>query len=281
MFICPRESDYSMSFRIAQISDSHLSDEKPYFVSNFACIVEALNQDRPDLVLHSGDISFDGVSRVGDFVAARVLLGRIDVPVRFIPGNHDVGESCDALSHSEPNIDERSRARYCAHFGADFWTFDVPGWRLLAINAMLLGSDLAASQEQDAAILDAVASLEGRQLALFLHKPLFDQSPEETNIGGRFINPKSRGTLLSKLNCVEPALVASGHIHQYRETRRKGTRYVWAPSTGYIIPDHRQPRYGLKEVGYAEHRLEPDGSHESRLVRVTGVPTLSISDFCP
>jgi hypothetical protein len=32
-------------------------------------------------------------------------------------------------------------------------------------------------------------------------------------------------------------------------------------------------------VGYVEHRLEPDGRHESRLVQVPGMPTLNIADF--
>jgi hypothetical protein len=32
-------------------------------------------------------------------------------------------------------------------------------------------------------------------------------------------------------------------------------------------------------VGYVEHRLEPDGRHESRLVQVPGMPTLNIGDF--
>jgi Icc protein len=32
-------------------------------------------------------------------------------------------------------------------------------------------------------------------------------------------------------------------------------------------------------VGWVEHRLEPDGTHQSRLVRVPGVPTLNIADF--
>jgi Icc protein len=35
----------------------------------------------------------------------------------------------------------------------------------------------------------------------------------------------------------------------------------------------------VKEVGYVEHRLMPDGSHDSAFVRVTGAPTLDIADF--
>jgi hypothetical protein len=32
-------------------------------------------------------------------------------------------------------------------------------------------------------------------------------------------------------------------------------------------------------VRFVEHRLEPDGRHESRLVHVPGLATLNIADF--
>jgi 3',5'-cyclic AMP phosphodiesterase CpdA len=268
-----------MTFRIAQISDTHLSDDKPFFVDNFVRIGEALRTARPDLVLNSGDISLDGASSETDLMAARALHDGLDLPVRFLPGNHDLGDSQDAPSHGEGAIDATRRARYLSHFGADWWVVDVPGWRLLGINAQLLGSDLDAAEHQEDDVVTAIASLGQRRLALFLHKPLFDRTVDETAITGRFVNPVPRRLLLMSLGGVMPSLVACGHVHQYRETWSAGVRHVWGTSTAFVIPDARQPRYGVKEVGYVEHLLEPDGSHESRLVRVPGVPTLDIAEF--
>jgi 3',5'-cyclic-AMP phosphodiesterase len=268
-----------MTFRIAQISDTHLSDDKPFFVDNFVRIGEALRRARPDLVLNSGDISLDGASSETDLVVARALHDGLDLPVRYLPGNHDLGDSEDAPSHGEGAIDAMRRARYLSHFGADWWTLDVPGWRLLGVNAQLLGSDLDAAGYQDRDIAAAVAGLGSRRLALFLHKPLFDRTVDETAITGRFVNPGPRRLLLASLGGVTPAVVACGHVHQYRETWSAGVHHVWGTSTAFVIPDARQPRYGVKEVGYVEHRLEPDGNHESRLVRVPGVPTLDIAEF--
>jgi hypothetical protein len=54
---------------------------------------------------------------------------------------------------------------------------------------------------------------------------------------------------------------------------------VWAPSTGFVIPDSRQPVYGEKEVGYVEHSFAADGTHEARLVRPQGMQRLAITDF--
>ncbi len=268
-----------MTFRIAQISDTHLSDEKPFFVDNFLRIGEALRADRPDLVLNSGDISLDGASNEGDLAAARALHDGLDLPFRFLPGNHDLGDCQEAAAHGGGTIDAERRDRYIRHFGADWWSFDVAGWRLLGINAQLLGSDLAMAQEQDAAIVQAAASLGARRLALFLHRPMFDRDMGETEITGRFVNPAPRRRLVESLGGVAPALVACGHVHQYRETRSAGSRHVWGTSTAFVLPDRLQPRYGIKEVGYVEHRLEPDGTHDSRLVQVAGVPTLNIADF--
>jgi Icc protein len=268
-----------MTFRIAQISDTHLSDEKPFFVDNFVRIGEALRADRPDLVLNSGDISLDGASTESDLAAARALHDGLDLPVRFLPGNHDIGDCQDAPSHGEDTIDPPRRQRYLRHFGSDWWSFDVPGWRLLGVNAQLLGSDLAAAQEQDAAIAEAAAGLGPRCIALFLHKPMFDRDLGETEITGRFVNPAPRQRLVALLGGAVPALVACGHVHQYRSTEAAGTRHVWGTSTAFVLPDRLQPCYGTKEVGYVEHCLEPDGGHASRLVRVPGVPTLNIADF--
>jgi hypothetical protein len=268
-----------MTFRIAQISDTHLSSDKPFFVDNFVRVGEALRASAPDLVLNTGDISLDGASNDSDLAAARVLHDGLGLPVRVLPGNHDLGDSQDAPAHGEGAIDAVRRARYLSHFGADWWTLDVQGWRLLGVNAQLLGSDLDAARHQERDVAAAIAGLGRRRLALFIHKPLFDRTVDETAITGRFINPVPRRCLLTSLGGATPAFVACGHVHQYREIWSAGVRHVWGTSTAFVIPDARQPRYGIKEVGYVEHFLEEDGGHESRLVRVPGVPTLDIAEF--
>lgn len=165
-------------------SDTHLSAEKPFFVGNFERIGAALRAARPDLVLNSGDISLSGETEESDLSAARALHEAIGLPVRFLAGNHDLGDSHDLAAHGAAVITDERRSRYLAHFGADFWTLDVPGWRLLALNTQLLGSDLAAAADQEDAIVEAAASLGARKLALFLHMPLFDKAADEPAMTG-------------------------------------------------------------------------------------------------
>jgi Icc protein len=77
---------------------------------------------------------------------------------------------------------------------------------------------------------------------------------------GRFVDPAPRHALLARLRIVPPAMIASGHLHQYRESwsDERATRGRSRRATS--SPDRRQPLHGLKQVGYVEHRLEPDGT---------------------
>jgi hypothetical protein len=117
-----------------------------------------------------------------------------------------------------------------------------------------------------------------RSLALFLHKPLFDQSATESKISNRFLTLGQRGRLSAMLGAA-PALIVSGHVHQYRSSDAEGSHHVWGPSTAFVLPERIQPIYGAKKVGYVEHTLRPDGTHESHLVEVPGAETLNIGDF--
>ena len=267
-----------MTFRIAQISDTHLSETRPFFVDNFVRIGEALRAAKPDLVVNTGDISLDGASHESDLAASRLLHDALGLPLRFLPGNHDLGDAQETASHGEAPIDASRRARYLKHFGPDWWWFDVPGWRVLGIDALLLGGDLPEAADQETAAAQAMQGRGLRSLALFLHKPLFDQTSAESKISNRFLTLAQRGRLSAMLGVV-PALVVSGHIHQYRTIEAEGSHHVWAPSTAFVLPERIQPVYGLKQVGYVEHALEPDGTHASRMVEVPGARTLNVDDL--
>lgn len=267
-----------MAFRIAQISDTHLSAAKPFFVANFRRVGEALARERPDLVVNTGDISLDGASDAADLSEARRLHDALGLPARFIPGNHDIGDNVEVPGVEQP-IDAARRARYVEHFGADWWCTEAPGWLILGVDAQLMGSGLAAAREQTRFIADTVARAGTRRIALFIHKPLYDAGESEAVVGGRFLNPVPRRELFDAFGAARPALVACGHVHQFRLSECDGSRHVWAPSTAYFIPDTRQPRYGLKEVGFVLHELYENGAHESYFVRAPGTQDLSIADF--
>jgi 3',5'-cyclic AMP phosphodiesterase CpdA len=101
-----------MTFRLAQISDTHLSRDRPFFVENFKVVAAALAASAPDLVVNTGDVSSDGATVESDLAEARRLQDTIGLPMRSIPGNHDVGEGHDVPGSREAPISPERRERY-------------------------------------------------------------------------------------------------------------------------------------------------------------------------
>jgi len=109
-------------------------------------------------------------------------------------------------------------------------------------------------------------------VALFLHKPLFLNAPDDPELAAtsiRYVPQPARRRLIELLRAVDLRLVASGHVHQRRDFTHSRTRHVWAPSAGFMISDARQEVIGIKEVGLVEYRFQPD-SFEVRHVRAPG-----------
>ena len=49
-----------MQHRVVHISDPHLSLRRPFFQHNWEIMVELLNDNPPELIVCTGDISIDG-----------------------------------------------------------------------------------------------------------------------------------------------------------------------------------------------------------------------------
>ena len=118
-------------------------------------------------------------------------------------------------------------------------------------------------------------------MALFLHKPLFLNSPEDPELAEsaiRYVPQPARKRLVEMLGAVDLRLVASGHVHQRRDFTFHHARHVWAPSTGFIIPERMQPVIGVKEVGLVEYRFQPD-SFEGLHVRAPGQIDIDLEEL--
>ena len=168
-------------------------------------------------------------------VFARQALGRLKPPVHAIPGNHDVGDEPPG-QEADQIIDAHRLRRWLTVFGTDRFAFDAGGWRVLGINAQLLGSGLPQEGEQDA-WLDAELGAASRPILLALHKPLFLQSADETEVTATSINPEPRARLLRRLHGAPVQAVVSGHLHCHRDVVRDGLRHVWAPSTAFLVQE--------------------------------------------
>jgi 3',5'-cyclic AMP phosphodiesterase CpdA len=260
-------------FRLTQISDTHLARRMTPLIDNFHRVSEHIDAKRPDLVLNSGDVSFDGPTERDDLEFARTLHDALPVACRYLPGNHDIGDNPTAVGPAPTQpVTEPSLQAYRATFGEDRWRFDAAGWCFIGLNSLIMNTGLVDEAEQFDWLASQLSDTQGKPVALFLHKPLFLNAPDDPELVAtsiRYVPMPARTRLIEMLRTVDLRLVGSGHVHQRRDFTFAHTRQIWAPSAGFIVPDSRQEVIGIKEVGLVEYRFQPD-SFEVRHVRAPG-----------
>jgi 3',5'-cyclic AMP phosphodiesterase CpdA len=260
-------------FRLTQISDSHLARRYQSLTDNFHRIGEYIDATRPDLVVNSGDLAFDAPTNRDDLEFARTLHDALPVECRYLPGNHDIGDNPTAVGPvpSQPTTDQDLKT-YRSIFGEDRWRFEATGWCFIGLDSQVMNTGLASEAEQFDWLASELADVKGKPVALFLHKPLYLNAPDDPELAAsaiRYVPMPARSRLVEMLRAVDLRLVASGHVHQRRDFTYAHTRHIWAPSTGFIIPNRIQEVIGTKQVGLVEYRFQPD-SFEVRHVRAPG-----------
>src|SRR5258708_6194740 len=102
-------------FRLTQITDTHLARRLPTLTGNFHRVSEYIDTRRPDLVVYSGDVAFDGPTSRDDLEFARPLHDPLPVPCRYLPGNHDIGDNPTKLGPVPPQLaNEADRRAFIA-----------------------------------------------------------------------------------------------------------------------------------------------------------------------
>jgi hypothetical protein len=142
-----------------------------------------------------------------------------------------------------------------------------------------MGSELSAAIRQREFIAEAARSAANRSILLFIHKPLYLDTRTEQLEGARFLRPAPRGELFDAFAAREPAIVACGHVHQFRDVRLEGIHHIWAPATSFVVPAEYQVTVGERMIGYVEHALHADGTHDCRVVRMPALACNSLADF--
>jgi 3',5'-cyclic AMP phosphodiesterase CpdA len=271
-----------VEFRLTQISDTHLTRNFADLTDNFHRVSEHIDAIRPDLVINSGDVSWDGPTSRADLEFARDLHSALPVDCRYLPGNHDIGDNPTAVgvAPSCPATEERREA-FVSVLGEDRWQFEAADWRFIGLNSLIMNTGIPSELEQEEWLTSQLAGAKGKPIALFLHKPLFlnmPEDPEEAATAIRFVPQPVRARLAALLGAYDVRLVASGHVHQRRDFTYGHVRHIWAPSVGFIVPDRMQDVIGTKETGLVEYRFRPD-SFEVRHVRASGQIDISLDDL--
>lgn len=237
-----------------QISDTQLgfiteSEDFSPEVANMERIAAAVNRLRPDFVVFSGDY----VQWRTDEAALegfKQICGLFDeeIPLYFVPGNHDVG---DATPEDVEAFIER--------YGHDRFVFEGEGYTTIGYNSCVIKSAAqgeAAEYEWLEAQL-AKASERNMPITLVAHHPLFVYDVQEENKGTN-IPLELRSKYLELFDRYDVDLVLSGHLHCGATGEYEGVRLFTTSAAGRPLGEEGsgvsiiRPIDGCMEVTFYE-----------------------------
>lgn len=267
---------------ILLVSDSHLSPRTPEAQANWDAVVSYVDRHRPDLVVHTGDVTLDGMSHPDELMLGREQLDRLSVPWLAVPGNHDVGD----IGGSNDPIDEDRRRRFEDTIGPGYWSHQLGRWRLIGFDSQ----DLLVGEARGQAIIDRLAAefTGPYPIAVFQHRPLVSVGDPAGDTPRRYVTEPQRSALQALVARPEVKVVVSGHVHQWRSITVDSTEHVWAPSTWAAMTDEWQPHIGTKVVGIVRLLLdddvsvtEPGGGAKAELIVPDGIVGHVLGDTLP
>lgn len=195
-----------MTLRIVQISDTHISTSFPQRTVDLKRCIQQINEiePRPDLVVHTGDVSHDGLAE--EYNIARGLLDTLQAPYCVLAGNRDNRSALLKVFADGNNLQP----------DADWIQYSVERYeaRILVIDTVSTESNkgrfCAARLEMLERMLDAEAN---KPVVLFMHHTPFEVS--EIPNPFQFEDWKEVEQLVELLSKYSTILgVYCGHVHR-------------------------------------------------------------------
>lgn len=187
---------------LMQISDTHFGTERPAVVE---ALVGLVRQQAPEVIVVSGDITQRATRK--QFDAARAFFKRLgDVPILFIPGNHDIPLFNIAARLFKPF------GNYSRAFGSDLEpVFRSPDWLVVCVNTTRAyrhkDGEVSPAQVERAAGLLQTATPEQMRIVV-VHQPVavIDEVDRSNLLHGRQAAVRSWAAAGADI-------VMGGHIH--------------------------------------------------------------------
>ncbi len=216
-------------FSFVQISDTHIGFKKAANPDVIGTLKETIAKVRalpvqPDFIVHTGDITH--LATPEQFDTAQQLLGELNVPIHFIPGEHDIVDGINP----QPYLDRFGKTSK----GDGWYSFDVNGAHFIALVNVVrladkgmgsLGADQLAWLKEDVAHLSA-----STPIVVLSHFPLWPLFPEwgwGTSDGVQALVLLKRFASVTALN---------GHIHQIQQKTEGRMLFHAGRSTAYPQP---------------------------------------------
>lgn len=261
--------------RFAAITDLHFGRAAPYrgvdrkltghAPTLTAAFVDDMNRRvRPDFVVVLGDVIEDESpsADLDNFTRAADILSGLDMPVRYVFGNHD-------LVHVTPE-------QLLALSGetALSSSFDVDGWHLVRLHSTATftprgGSDTGYRLRgeiapEDLEWLDQDLAAASRPTLVFTHF-----APADLNLAGQFWFDRSpemamlanRAEVRDILESHDVAMAMNGHVHWNNRTVHNGISYITIQSLVENTANDGEPAgaWALVEAGATQLEVTVNG----------------------
>lgn len=260
------------STTLVQITDSHLFQAADGCLlgvptlESLSSVVDHVLAEQNDiaLVLGTGDISQDGSA--ASYQHFLNQMQRIDAPMRWIPGNHDVHNT---------QAEASTRAEWLEP------VFDVDGWRIVLLDSAVDGEVFGQLDKQQLTTLEDALETSGERHVLIAlhHHPVDIGSEWMADIGLR--NATDLFAVTDRFSSVKA--IIWGHIHQEFTHERNGVQLLASPSTSVQFKP-RSVDFAVDEraPGYRWFRLFEDGRFESDISRISKnrfIPKQGVSGY--
>mgnify|MGYP003641792039 CR=1 FL=1 len=246
--------------RFVQISDTHFfADENSKLLSvpthqSFDAVLAAIKKyadEHPiDFIIHSGDLSQDHTAESYDLLAQR--LHRLEVPVYFVPGNHDNASMMETVLPRETITNNK-------HILSD-------NWQIILLSSQK--EDAVEGELDDGQLAFMQTCLkkhpDHQAIILFHHHPLPVRCAWLDNIGLQNADEFwSRLTPHSNVNTV-----LFGHVHQDIEGIKHGIKCYSTPSTCFQFM-RNQNEFGIENLppGFRWVELSEAGQLNTGVIR--------------
>lgn len=243
--------------KFIQISDTHLFGDANQRLlgvdtgASLKAVIELVaKEEHVTGILATGDVSQDKSLR--SYQRFAEMLRVLDVPVHWIPGNHD-----DSVNFHQRAIDFPLPERSIVEAG---------NWRILMLDSVIPGDDAGHLARTELDYIEQNVRDDGMHYLLVLH-----HQPVPCGCDWLDTMIVDNSDEFVRLISAKPSIraVLNGHIHQSSQQLIAGITYISAPSTCFQFTPHTS-KFSLdsRMPGYRRLLLKDDGSIETDVFRV-------------
>jgi len=245
------------NFKILQITDCHLGSECHAELlgldtdqSLYDVLQVARYDERPDMVLVTGDISNDaGLGSYARFLSIMETYFP-NVPLAWLPGNHD--DPNNMIAVGKHPIERQHVAG---------------SWNMIFLDSRIPGQEGGRLGERELARLEAELEAQPHlPTAIFLHhQPV----PVGSQWLDQYVVLDSDAFFAVVDRFPQVKMISWGHVHQDFRAQRNGVELIATPSTCIqFLPNSDEFKLDQTQPGYRLYNLKENGSFDTRLERV-------------